>query len=241
MAMASGYLIFQNSRTAFHARLMESSLKRIITKANPTVVIDVGGNKGQYRALLRKKVGYDGPICTFEPIKSLAEKMKKQAETDHNWHIFSYALGAENGEKNFNVMETSSFSSFLAPSKQKVNYPGNTVSNVQIVTMRRLDSLAENLAEYGSLDRIFLKMDTQGFDLEVFAGAAGLHNRLVGLQSEVSVLPIYSGMPSYTAAIATYESSGFEIAALCPVNFHEERVVEFDCLFLKDLAAAQAK
>ncbi len=239
--MARGYLIFQDSRAALHERLMESSLKRILTKANPTMVIDVGGNEGQYRALLREKIGYVGPICTFEPIKSLAEKMRKDAETDCDWHIFPYALGAENGEKNLNVMETSSFSSFLAPSKQKVNYPGNTVSNVQMVAMRRLDSLAEKLAEYGSLDRLFLKMDTQGFDLEVFSGAAGLHDRLVGLQSEISVLPTYSGMPSYTAAIAIYESSGFEIAALCPVNFHDERVVEFDCLLLKDVTAAQAK
>jgi hypothetical protein len=86
--------------------------------------------------------------------------------------------------------------------------------------------------------RLYLKMDTQGYDLEAFAGLGERVADFVGMQSEVAVLRIYEGMPRLTEAIETYEGAGFEITGMFPVTREDTtgRVLEFDCV----LARAEA-
>jgi hypothetical protein len=55
--------------------------------------------------------------------------------------------------------------------------------------------------------RVFLKTDTQGYDLKVLAGARRTLDRTIGIQIELSVVAIYEGMPSYVEAIAMLATS----------------------------------
>ena len=107
------------------------------------------------------------------------------------------------------------------------------------IQIRRLDAvMPEALA--GLVDpRPYLKMDTQGFDLEVFAGAGDRIKEFVGMQSEVAVLRLYEGSPPMSEAIAAYEASGFDITGMYPVTREETtgRVVEFDCVMMRASAA----
>ena len=78
--------------------------------------------------------------------------------------------------------------------------------------------------------RVFLKMDTQGYDLEVFAGAKDVSS-IAMVQSEVSVIPIYEGMPTYLDALAAYHASGFSLLDLFIVNrTGDGGVLEYDAL-----------
>jgi hypothetical protein len=61
-------------------------------------------------------------------------------------------------------------------------------------------------------------MDTQGYDLEVFRGASGIISKILGIQSELSIQPIYRDMPHYLEALEAYESAGFELFNLSVVN-----------------------
>jgi hypothetical protein len=81
-------------------------------------------------------------------------------------------------------------------------------------------------------------MDTQGYDLEVFAGLGDVREQVLALQSEVSVVPIYQGMPHLTESISCYEQAGFAIAGMYPVSTEKSalRVVEFDCLMVSTTA-----
>jgi hypothetical protein len=77
-------------------------------------------------------------------------------------------------------------------------------------------------------------MDTQGFDLEAFKGAAAVHSHVVGLLSELSVQPLYAGMPHYTEALTHYESAGFELMDVFVVNrTRSGAVLEYDCLMAR--------
>jgi Methyltransferase FkbM domain len=58
------------------------------------------------------------------------------------------------------------------------------------------------------LRRTYLKLDTQGFDLEVLRGGAQVISTLPALQTEVSFHPFYEGMPDYKMAIAAFETYG---------------------------------
>ena len=53
--------------------------------------------------------------------------------------------------------------------------------------------------------------------------------------SELSVVPIYEGMPHMTEAIEFYEACGFEISGLFPVtrDVRTGRIVELDCIMVR--------
>ena len=55
--------------------------------------------------------------------------------------------------------------------------------------------------------------------------------KILGLQSEVSVVPLYDGMPHYTKSLETYERLGFGLVDLFVVNRTKEgHVMEYDCI-----------
>jgi hypothetical protein len=101
--------------------------------------------------------------------------------------------------------------------------------------MVRLDAVLDEVLAPVADPRPYLKLDTQGYDLEVFAGLGERVADFVGMQSEVALLQIYEGMPRMPEALAAYESAGFEITALYPVSrdMRTARVLEFDCVMVR--------
>ena len=83
--------------------------------------------------------------------------------------------------------------------------------------------------------RLFLKLDTQGYDLQALGGAGDRMGDVVALQSEISCIPIYEGMPHLTQQIAAYEQAGFASAGMFPVTWDHETlaVIEFDLLMVR--------
>ena len=102
------------------------------------------------------------------------------------------------------------------------------------VEIRRLDEVLREATGDPAPERIFLKLDTQGFDLEVFAGAAGVLDKIVGLQSELSLRPIYEGMPTYLEALQAFQATGFAMTGIYPVTRDPEwRIVECDAVMIR--------
>ncbi|MGO9527578.1 MAG: FkbM family methyltransferase [Verrucomicrobiia bacterium] len=97
---------------------------------------------------------------------------------------------------------------------------------------RRLDDVLDEVAPDCHRKRIFLKMDTQGYDLKVFKGLGNKLDHIVAIQSEVSLIPIYENMPHRTDSISLYERAGFGVAGLFPVTLDACRVIEHDCLMV---------
>ena len=96
----------------------------------------------------------------------------------------------------------------------------------------RLDDLFDDLVPARA--NVFLKIDTQGWDLEVLRGAASSLSKIAALQSEVSVQPIYEGMPTMQDALEYLERVGFAVSGLFPVTLDQQlRVVEFDCIAVR--------
>jgi hypothetical protein len=64
----------------------------------------------------------------------------------------------------------------------------------------------------------------------VFEGAGGCLTQLVGLESELSVVPLYKGMPHYLDALKMYEGAGFVLHHLAAVSRTAEGgVCELNC------------
>jgi hypothetical protein len=105
------------------------------------------------------------------------------------------------------------------------------------VTVRTLDVVMPVLQERLGFERPYLKLDTQGFDIEVLQGAGESLRMARALQTEASVIGIYKGMPGYVDTIRYLEERGFDITGLYPVSRDSSlRLVEFDCVMINRAA-----
>lgn len=197
------------------------------------LLIDVGANEGQFAKQIRKY--YQGEIYSFEPIYSVYEKLFEASKDDENWHVYNYALGSSESEQEINVTRMSVFSSLHETSSYSEDFFGHQSSAVEKerIQIRRLDNALNEIIGDNNGKRIFLKIDTQGHDLEVFRGVGSFGSHIYGLQSELSVIPIYKGIPHWIESIKEYEEAGFTVAGMFPVVRDSLKVIEYDCLFVK--------
>jgi hypothetical protein len=136
-------------------------------------------------------------------------------------------------------MVSDQFSSFLEPDHAGVDdYANlNVADRTETVTVRTLDVVVPALQERIGFDRPYLKIDTQGFDIEVLRGAGEILPAIKGLQTEASVRGIYKGMPRYTELIHYLDERGFDLTGLYPVSRDSAlRLVEFDCVMINRAA-----
>jgi hypothetical protein len=78
-----------------------------------------------------------------------------------------------------------------------------------------------------------MKVDTQGHDVSVIKGAAGVLDTILGLQSELPAVEIYDGMSSMATVLSEYANWGFVPIGFYPVNTFRNLLIspEFDVLF----------
>jgi FkbM family methyltransferase len=232
-AKTLGYTIIPNWRLERYSSA--SYLQKLLDFLEIDCILDVGANIGQYRGFLRNEVGYDGIIVSFEPIAQHAEVLRRSALSDKKWIINEYALGDSPGSKTFNIMANTVFSSFLEPDHSKVNTfrAMNVVTHRVEIQMRTLDEVLPELEAQVGKKNLYLKLDTQGFDLEVMHGAGRCIDSIRALQTEASVTPIYSQMPNYATSIRTLQDLGFELSGIFPNNpGHFPALIEFDCFMI---------
>lgn len=217
---------------------VEAHLGLLFEHLKVNLVFDVGGNCGQYVQLLRDN-GYSGHIISFEPVAENVEQLNRLATDDKRWVICPYALGAANEVLEINVAQKSTFSSFLTPNQyaEELFAKKAPVKDVERVQVRRLDDVYEELT--GSFEeselRPFLKMDTQGYDLEVLAGAQQCLTKINAFQSELSILPLYEGMPDYIQSLQRFRELGYGLSGLYQVTRDHSTgfLVEVECVMQK--------
>ena len=198
-------------------------------------VLDVGAHFGEYGTTLRQ-LDYAGRIVSFEPVKDSYDRLANAAGSDDAWTTRNFALGAEEASLEIKVAAASDLSSFL-----RASYAGDRFGNGLVVerrervTVRPPSAVFEECIAGIEDPRILLKVDTQGFDVEVLAGSSGCLDKVVLIQSEVAAKPLYDRMTLLPEAIACYQEYGFDLAGLYPVSLELDnlRVIESDCLMVR--------
>lgn len=202
------------------------------------LVFDVGANAGEY-ALLTRKDGYRGRIVSFEPLPEAHRQLEEAARSDPLWTIHPRcALGSAPGTTRINIARNSVSSSIMpmldahASAEPESVYVGT--AETEIVT---LDSVFDRYGRPG--DRVFLKIDTQGFEAEVLKGCAQALPRIQGVQLELSTVPLYQGQELYRYFFDLFESQGFTLWSILPgfSNPHTGQHLQFDAVFLRGVPA----
>ncbi len=210
-------------------------------RARVGCVLDVGAHRGEFAIGLRR-AGYDGPIVSFEPNPSLPGMLQRRASRDAAWRVCSYGLGLADGEAILHRPLATSFASVresLPYGRERFGtdtVPSDTIS----IRVRRLDGVFAEAVDSWPLVApeapVLLKIDSQGSDLDIFAGAAGILSRVEVVVMEFSLIPLYAGVPSFADALGEVERAGFHLAGLVPVA-HDNvtgAVVELDGCLVRD-------
>ena len=198
------------------------------------LVIDVGANVGQYASALRAS-GYRGRILSIEPVAAARAELERAARDDPDWIVAPRtAVGARPGTLAINVAASSDMSSALPYTDEaRRAFPSDHVIAQETVEVTTIDRL---LAQQDAQDaRVFLKSDTQGYDLEVLRGASGSLARIVGVQVETALCPIYLGQPKWSAIVDFLTPYGFDIHLVVPGYFSRAygRLLEMDMVFFR--------
>jgi FkbM family methyltransferase len=185
--------------------------QRMLAEHRVDVVLDVGAARGGYARELRE-FGYQGRIVSFEPIATAYADLQAAAVGDPKWSCVHTALGSTTGRQTINIASNSDSSSLLPMAEEhrvaapQVDYVGH-----EEISVARLDDVVDEHVPSGS--RTFLKIDTQGFEREVLEGGAKTLDACVGLQLELSFVPLYSGGMLVDEALSLAYDNGFRMVA----------------------------
>jgi FkbM family methyltransferase len=185
---------------------------RLLRWKDIDVVIDVGANAGQFGARIRA-AGYRRRIESFEPLSPAFEALSAAAARDPAWKCHKLALGARSGRVRLNVSADLEASSVLAMEERHVRHcPESAYVDVETVEMAVLDEVASSLV--GEPERVYLKLDVQGYELEVLRGGERLLPRVDLVEAELSLVRLYRGGPLYREVIDHLDQRGFQLVSV---------------------------
>ena len=201
---------------------------------NVNLIFDIGANAGQFGVLLRE-IGFDGKIISFEPLSDAREILLNISKNDPLWQIaLQTAIGEENGEIEIQIAENSYSSSVLDMLDTHVRAaPDSKYIGKEKVALRTLDSIAPDYMDSNSI--AFIKIDTQGYETQVMNGAKKLMSHIVGLQVEISLVPLYKGQCLFDEMLKKLKNDGFELWSISTVfsDPNTAQVLQVDATFFR--------
>lgn len=198
------------------------------------IVFDVGANVGQFGRKLRDS-GFRGNIVSFEATSTSYAKLLEESKGDKDWIIAPRAaIGDRDGTTTIHISANSVASSVLPMLPLHAEAaPDSRYVTSEEVALYKLDTIGKQFV--CAKDRVFIKLDVQGFEYQVLQGAEELLTRVVGLQLEHSLVPLYDGEHLFHPMLHELEERGFELWSLVPgfVDKNSGRLLQVDGVFFR--------
>jgi len=174
------------------------------------LVFDIGANRGQFARQLFAN-GYSGRIVSFEPLPAALTLLENAARPfGERWVVAPrVALCDKTGTVEFNINQSDATSSLLTPSGAAVErIPGIRTQRAIKVPSQRLDEFIDYIRP---ADRLFIKIDVQGGEGLVLAGAGCALDQAVGIVVELSLTSLYADQPIAFDILDDLRARGFEV------------------------------
>lgn len=208
--------------------------KKLIEYHKINKILDVGANSGQY-ALQTIQLGFKGNIISFEPVKSVFEKLQKETQKNRFWSAYNYGLGNKNEEVLINISKNTFSSSLLEIMPNHVKgAPESKYTHQEKVIIKTLDEVYNEIVDEN--DVVFLKIDVQGFEKNVIEGSKNSLKFIKGIQLEMSLEELYKGEMLFDDTVKLLKSEGFSLHSLENGFYNKEtgKLLQVDGFFFKD-------
>jgi FkbM family methyltransferase len=185
----------------------------LMRRTNPDLIIDVGANSGQYASEILT-VRSDARIISFEALTAAHALARAQSGRYPTWTVRDrVAVGAGSGTAQINIAENSVSSSLLGMTSILLNAaPAARYIESEKVSVEPLDKLLAEDVKCGT--RLYLKVDTQGYEKQVLEGASRILPHIVAMELELSFAPIYEGQALALDMISWLQSMGYRLTGL---------------------------
>lgn len=203
----------------------------------PATVIDIGANIGQFS---RAAVGRwpATKIIAFEPLPFVADSLRQALGVLGDSHeVHQLALGASEGATVFHP-HCYSLSSSVLPmaSTSRHRFRWAAEGNAITVPLARLDDVLADV----KLERpVLVKIDVQGYEPQVLAGAIRVLEVADLLVIEHAFEECYRGQPRAAAVMEYLMRSGWEVDRVVDVRREEGVIVEADVLYRRRRISAE--
>lgn len=199
----------------------------------PHVLVDAGAHHGWFFHCWKDWCP-PAEVHAFEPAIEAFTEATRLYGADPDVHINNVALGSKPGELQLNVMADSAVSnSFLMPVEEtwrEIDYHHGSIAKRTVPVMRLDDYASEK-----SLGEVYLlKIDVQGFEIEVLEGAREMLRRTSYVFVEAAIRPLYEGAPRFTHVFDWLDAHGFHLMAMRAWHRGNRTLVETDMLFRRN-------
>lgn len=196
----------------------------------PKTVVDVGANIGQF-AVASSRLFHSVVVYPVEPDPRVAEQLRKNVGMLVAENVRVTAVGDSVGSATFHVNRDPQVSSMLMLGKDRIeSFPDSRVVEEITVPVTTLDVLFDGVT---LAEPILLKIDVQGFEDRVIAGASVLLERVRWVLMEVSFSKLYEEERDFETIVELLRQHGFKFVR--PMNFHVSpktgEIIEMDALF----------
>ena len=202
---------------------------------------DIGANEGVFAVQIAKNEPKTY-VVAFEPIPKLVYSIKEKVSHLKNFMILRNAVSNFNGEAKFNISPESQYGDFSCSSlldfsdKSKTDWPGRedfkVIDDIEVDVIR-LDSV---IVEYKIPKIDYLKIDTQGYEMEVLKGSSKILDIIDSLLIEVSLIELYEGQELFIDILEFLKKKNFKIWSLDRVmgDKNTGQTYQLDIFFVKD-------
>jgi FkbM family methyltransferase len=228
-----GFRIIQ--KNAFDALTQPSdpfAEQRRLTKREDITIFDVGAHIGDVSKLY-SQLFPRSTIYSFEPFLQTFAKLQTSVQPYPNIHIVNCGLAGCSGLFPLYDNNSSATNSLFAPDPAADNTWGEGLVSSKGVVQCQFTTLDEFVAEK-RIDFIdILKIDVQGAETQVLAGAKkSLASHKIGLiYAEIITMPTYKGQKPFWEILKWFEESGMSLYNIYNCSLTEGRLRQIDAIF----------
>lgn len=207
------YRIYKESRfKEIHASDIEKykdcfeTITTLLEIYQPKYLCDIGANKGNWTYVMNQMNPHLKHVVCFEPQKEPFKNLENLTLPGVEKVLYNCGLGEQ--EDMLTIQGGTASASFLNPSLQNNYFPGSLVDTQETAQIKILDKIyAEDSIPYPDL----IKVDVQGFELNVLKGARNVLAQAKILVLELSFQEFYSEQPPLWSLFKFLEENNYQL------------------------------
>jgi FkbM family methyltransferase len=234
---------FRFWRLGFSCRSFPDHIEREFVLAFASVmrgegisIYDIGAATGHFSAAIAKLENVR-QVESFEPIPVAFQALQQRLASYPHVHCHNVALGSANGSADLHLSGSSDSSSLLPVAREHESvFPGT--QNIGRISVR-VACLDDYVDQHKLTLPDVIKIDVQGYEVEVLKGASRALAHARHCILETSFVSLYEGSPLFEEVYAFMLDNGFLLRGVGrPLEDRSGRQLQVDAVFSRPASAS---